>query len=965
MAKMVLRKEKSAVLVLQNNWRIVLSKKALASQRDLEAKRIQLVSFQSEQKLRAALAIQEAVRGYSFAKFHIMYKENKASTKIQSQWRRCLDQRGFIFITMSVLAVQSAIRMYHSQRAYKEKKASIVCLQSQWRSYVARKNLLATISMVTYVQRQSRMRSSQFYLRRCVNAAKTIQTWLRMVTCARRYQIVQSTTTVLQSRARIAQAILLQTHTRRFIQVQKYRSIHYAALRLQGCWRSQQAEKQWQNKLAANLLMEKSASVIQSLCRTWQQRATFLACRVCSTLIQAVFRCHVQRREYSRIRAAVVTMQTASRAFLSRKSVSFLELEAHARRRRSAADMLQSIFRMYRQTKKYRAVLIGVKGIQRKWRRSIFERGTQGHVSRKKLAAAATIIQASCRKLLCRLAYFHAIQLSSLKLQSESACYLQSIWRMTTQTKKYDMRRTCAVLIQANYRRHDQVQVYMRVLRAMVTVESFARRVAAVKRVQAIRAATLVNSKKQADGAQKREQQLYLAITLQRIFRGINTRAELRKVALKTKARRAASDIQRLFRGHFSRGQSQQAILEATAQQLVVLKAVVAIQSQWRRFIIDKRIGKERLKSATALVSTLKCLTEDRHISDVKSMVLFTFLTAKISPAIHNNDNLMASALLLLQGWFKMQLASVAFQRKRMAAQIIQRNLVAYRLGEWFLDLESTVIFIKRLPSFDTLIAFQKINQVLKLSTVKRFSQESCEDWKTMIATCENLAAKLLQRGLQTLIVRKRAFDYWKTGEQAPHGYTSWVLMMGPFLEFKTKRASAITVQCLIRKYQATMMATTLRNAVLKATLIQAAARRHFAEKFVNVLRSEWTQLHDLRNRNAAVRIQSWIRMCREKRALDLRREQQRTMEAMYYGTAREKSQMEVEYLLTTTDLATSRFSGICLKRLAQRVVLGRRTLEQIVNQDSEAENTLKITRANLSKREAATGVENVVPSGP
>jgi len=106
MAKMVLRKEKSAVLVLQNNWRIVLSKKALASQRDLEAKRIQLVSFQSEQKLRAALAIQEAVRGYSFAKFHIMYKENKASTKIQSQWRRCLDQRGFIFITMSVLDVK-------------------------------------------------------------------------------------------------------------------------------------------------------------------------------------------------------------------------------------------------------------------------------------------------------------------------------------------------------------------------------------------------------------------------------------------------------------------------------------------------------------------------------------------------------------------------------------------------------------------------------------------------------------------------------------------------------------------------------------------------------------------------------------------------------------------------------------------------------------------------------------------
>ena len=230
---------------------------------------------------------------------------------------------------------------------------------------------------------------------------------------------------------------------------------------------------------------------------------------------------------------------------------------------------------------------------------------------------------------------------------------------------------------------------------------------------------------------------------------------------------------------------------------------------------------------------------------------------------------------------------------------------------------------------------------------------------------------------------------------ETPVEFSSWFLVFESYFEFEAKKSSARAIQSLFRKNKATKEVSYLREVVGKVTLIQTCVRRYLAKqrakqrlaavsRLQGALRPRVAKSKDFQDREAAVRIQSWIRACYAQRVLALLKleqlrmrqatrqgrligaELEKVLSVKIYRAADRASRLEVQHLLAH-DETSVHSSSVCLRRLAKRVVLGRIHAEQEENRVREAQNALEFERYSLSKMaescrtiEGPGGVENI-----
>ena len=936
--------------ILQRNWKGYQQRQQKATQaRNTEhATRLQAVArgLATRQYLHglcsAAVTVQRNWRGHFSRKSQSHQQFVQAVTLFQSFWRARPDQLGFLYIRQSTICIQACFRMHHARKHFKGRKLSVLRLQQQWRSYAERKRLLQDLEaararsaqkrkdvlMVTKIQQHIRMRQAQRRLRQEIQASKTLQRWTRMTLSRKLYISLKLSVIALQTHWRTLRAekqlfcmklsaCIIQAVFRRYMHLQRYRLIRSAVVKLQRTFQGHRVKQRLAAGVASQLLQEKSAICIQKQYRRFQllrrteaafllqfayrthrQHSSYLASRVSASTIQTSYRRHLQQTNYLKILNAVLILQTATRSFLARNAAV-----------------------LHREVRDYQGAEIKVLAIAR------IQGAWKGAVSRVRFNRAACDLQAAYRahRQRKRLGVWKAgarrIQrmwrqhVLVAETQQTGACTLQRYFR-GIQTRKYLEQQDLASVI---------IQQYWR--RTMCKL-GYQRRLAQLSLDRRQQCAVLVQASWRMVGQRKD----YLVTRTSARLLQSHYRRHL-QVVTHSRYCKATIAIQSITRGHLARLAQAASHISEQVQKVTQHKSATLIQSTWRRFDVYGRVGGTNLGSATALVKALEELVDEGFYPGIRSMVLSSFMNTPVGV------NRLLSAILVIQGWIKAQQASLRFQKKRKAAYAIQRTFIGWRLSNVSLLIESSAILMKRsfrgqLPRSAAYFALREVNEELK-SDVFRFATTSKEDWEPSLATCRHFASILIQRAMQKECVKKKAHKFWKAQFQSavettamPVEFASWVLMFEAYFEFQNTKKKARVIQNWFRRTQSTSK---------------------------------------IQDQDSVVKIQCWVRYCRAREVLAVLKlernhmmratrlghligaELETIMSRKVYTVADGASCVEVHHLLSH-DETSLHSSGICLRRLAKRVVLGKLNTQREQNRVREAQAALEFERTSLLK---------------
>mmetsp|Transcript_14617 Transcript_14617/g.32226 ORF Transcript_14617/g.32226 Transcript_14617/m.32226 type:complete len:1634 (-) Transcript_14617:60-4961(-) len=331
------------------------------------------------QRKQGAILLQSAWRCYQARLvLEVMHVENFAATEIQRVWRGANDQLNFIIKILSAVTIQSAIRRFIHLRQFSRWKGRVTTLQKWVRSHLVQNELkrksISAVKIHSIFRGYIQMKKYNYFI---LNAI-ILETWFRSVTHARHYHRQRNAATVLQA------------HVRRTLSLSQVRLHHYAACTIQTTWRGHVAH--------GNYMLIYLATI-----RT-----------------QNFVRMQFQRRNFWRMKSAVLMIQKLVRNFHARKLVNCLLSQKN----------LHIIRHISRQ--------ISTQKIQRHFRNHLIER--QKHLS-------ATFIQ---RRVRCHLTRLHWKQFKSSILLLQSLCRGIAVRRRTHRAK--EIRRACFRVHKTNKR---------------------------------------------------------------------------------------------------------------------------------------------------------------------------------------------------------------------------------------------------------------------------------------------------------------------------------------------------------------------------------------------------------------------------------------------------------------------------------------------------------------------------------
>ncbi|XP_026977949.1 abnormal spindle-like microcephaly-associated protein isoform X6 [Sagmatias obliquidens] len=839
-----LRKETRAARLIQTTWRKYKLKKDLK---------------RHQKRDKAARIIQSAV--INFLTKRQFKKEVNAALVIQKYWRRLLAKRKLLMLKKEKL------------EKVQNKSASVI--QRYWRRYSTRKQFLKLKYYSIILQSRIRMIIAVTSYKRYLWAAVTIQRhWracLRRKQDQQRYEMLRSSTLIIQSAFRRWRQRKMQLQTE-------------AAITLQRAFRERCVRKQVKE--------EKAAMVIQSWYRMQRELRKYIHIRSCVVIIQTRFRCFQAQKLYKRKKESILSLQKYYKAYLKGKveRTSYLQ-------KRAAAIRLQAAFRGMK-ARNLRKQITAACVFQSYWRmrqdrlrflnlkKNIIR--LQAHIRKhqqlqkyKKMKKAALVIQIHFR------AYISAKKvLASYQKTRSAVIVLQSAFRGMQARKKFIHILTSVIRIQSYYRAYVSRKKFLRLKNAAVKLQSIVKMKQTRKQYLHLRAAAL-----------KREEHMRAScIKLQAFVRGYLVRKQVRL------QRKAAVSLQSHFRMRKMRLyylkiykatvviQSYYRAYKAQVNQrknfLQVKRAVICLQATYRGYKVRQLIKQQstaalkiqtafrgyskRMKYRSVLQSTLKIqrwYRTHKTASDIRTQFLKTraavisLQSAYRGWKVRKQIRREHQAAVKIQSAFRMAKAQKEFGLLKTAASVIQQHLRARAAGRRE-RMEYTALRLAAVMLQSTWRGRAARRQVQKKHKCAVLIQ-SCyrmyvqrKKWKIMKkAACliqmyyraystgrkqhhlylkTKAAVVILQSAYRGMRVRKKIKEHHKAAAAIQSSYRAYQTKK----KYATYRASAVIIQ---RWYRDIKIADRQRKEYL--TLKKAAVKIQAVYRGVTV-RRETQHLH-------------------------------------------------------------------------------------------------------------------------
>ncbi|XP_058664584.1 abnormal spindle-like microcephaly-associated protein [Ammospiza caudacuta] len=890
----------------------------------------------------AVLSLQAAFRGWRVRKQ--IQRQHVAATKIQSTFRKFMAVKKFKLVKHTVLTIQRHYRAkvlgQRQRQEYLQLRNAAVCLQALWRGKAVRKTIQKQHHLATIIQSYYRMHINQLQYKKLRQATLVIQKYYTAYCMKKTQRAVYLKTK--------AAALVLQSAYRGMSVRRQLNKLNKAATTIQAAFKSYLVKKEYERlRSAAVAVQRRYRAVTHAKCErqrylslkrvTVQVQAIYRGVRVrrqvqcmhqAAVCIQATFKMYCMSRKYQSMRMAAIRIQRQYRAFCLgkvqrkeylelKKSVIILQAACRGMKIRQdlktmhqSAAIIQSYYRMHKQQRDFRKLLLATRQIQQ-WFRACKERDAQ--VQNYMIMKNAVVhIQAAFRGMKTR---------RLIRTMNESAVIIQRRFRTFLERKHFLSIKSAAIVIQRKYRAtklaNIQHQKYLSLLNATVIIQSAYRGFVVRKKMQQMhqaatviqamvrmhkiytsyqalrRASVIIQQRYRAYREGKREREKYLklynsVLVLQAAYRGMKTRCFLKR------QREAALIIQRNYRMYRQRCHYRRV--------------------QWAAQLIQRRYRAHRLRKM----------------------------------AVEHYTSLKKAATCIQRAFRDMRVRKQQREMHR-AATVLQKNFKAFRERQRYLSLKAaTLVFQRRyralvlarqhaLEYHSLRRAAIRIQAVYRGVRVRRNLKHMHSAASTIQAAYRMLrdrrayqnmrvAAVLIQNYCRCYLKGKNQRKKYLTMKNSVLVIQAAYRGMRARQELKLLHGSAVVIQSSYRMYvqrrcyKQLCWAATVTQQRFRAKMARKAAMRNFAEirKAVICLQAAFRarKARQLYKANvAAWRIQSFLRMCVERRRFLAQKSAAVMIQSMFRGR-----RARTRYaLLRNSAVAVQRWYRSCLRARAQR----------------------------------------------
>ena len=353
---------------------------------------------------------------------------------VQSFSRMNTARQEFLDTRNKVVFIQSLTRMMKCREHFHMMKSKIETMQAFIRSTNDRKRFQLKKKLALFIQASFLAKQARDEMQRRieVNAATTIQNWIRFSNERRNYLQVQSSTKTIQK------------FTKFFEERKKYKEIYSANLQIQSFHRMNEAKKYFE-------LCRNSSRLAQRFVRYSQQRLAYLDTRQKVKLIQSLIRFSQERSLYKLQRRSSITIESFYR---------MKEARTYFLQHRRATCILQSFIRSTNDRRDFLTQRNSSLQIQ------AFVRSM---IARQKFLddrSKVITIQSFYRTYLDR---------AQFKLLRETALQLQAYLRATNERRDYQLRKKKSIMIQSFYRSALAQRDFLLHRRSIQLIENFIR----------------------------------------------------------------------------------------------------------------------------------------------------------------------------------------------------------------------------------------------------------------------------------------------------------------------------------------------------------------------------------------------------------------------------------------------------------------------------------------------------------
>ncbi len=429
------------------------------------------------------------------------------------------------------------------------------------------------------IQRAMRRHQQKKLFKNYFKSTIIIQRWFRKVSSARALR------REIEARVRMRQltrvALVIQKNVRRRICQREY-------VRL----RQQKIEAEMRRR-------EKASSVIQATWRMHKQRRHYLHSLWAAKAIQTYARGYLARKRYQQYKkedlcrkeSAAIAIQTSWRAWSARKDYQV---------KRKAIITLQAMIRCHQEKQRFATAKQSAVIIQGWWKKTMAAHKLLQELEKRIVhRKAATVIQATWKMFSQRKSYQQTVE-ATIVLQTYCRAYIAR--QIYLKKREAQRQEKASALIQATWKMYVQRRNYLQIVWAAKTIQTQARGYMARKKYLQLKkddlcrkelAATTIQACWRAWSAWKSYQiKRNATITLQSMVRCHQERQRFMT------AKRSAVLIQGWWRKTFAARKLTQELEERSQRR----KAATVIQAQWKMY--HTRRSYKQLRQATIVIQT-------------------------------------------------------------------------------------------------------------------------------------------------------------------------------------------------------------------------------------------------------------------------------------------------------------------------------------------------------------------------
>ncbi|NWS60151.1 ASPM protein, partial [Chunga burmeisteri] len=774
----------------------------------------------------AVLFLQAAFRGWKVRKQ--LRRQCIAATKIQSAFRKFTALKKFRLTNHAVLTIQKHYRAsvigQKQRQEFVQLRNSVVRLQAIWRGKTVRKTIQKKHYLATIIQSYYRMHINQLKYKKVRQATLVIQKYFRAY-CMKKtqraiYLKTKTAVLVLQSayrgmtvrkqlnkqnkaattiqaafksylakkdyeRLRSA-AVVVQRHYRATIhakcQKQKYLSLKKATVKMQAIYRGVRVRRQVH-------CMYQAAICIQATFKMHRMNIKYQAMRMAAIIIQRQYRAFclgkVQRKKYLELKKSIITLQAACRGMKVRQGLKTMH--------RSAA-IIQSYYRMHKQQRDFRKLLLATRRIQQ-WFRACKERNTQVH-NYMIIRNAILRIQAAFRGMKTR---------QLIRNMNESAELIQRLFRTFLKRKHFLSIKAAAIVIQRKYRATKlakiQRQKYLSVLNGAVIIQSAYRGFVVRKKMQQMhQAATVIQATLRMRKIYMSYQAIRLAsVIIQQHYRAYREGKHVREIYLKTY--NSVLLLQAAYRGMKTRcflKRRHEAALTIQRNYRMYRHYHHYRKVQWATQLIQKRYRANNLKKIAV-----------QHYSSLKQ------------------------AATCIQKAFRDMRAKKHHREMRCAAIVVQKNFKAVRERRRYLSLKAaTLVFQRRYRAL--ILSRQYTLEYLSLRRAAIHIQAVCRGIRVRKNIAHmHLAASTIQAAYKMHRNRRSYQNMRIAAIVVQNYYRAYVKGKNQQKKYLTMKNSAVVIQA---SYRGMKERQKLKIMHVSAIVIQSSYRMYIQHKYYKQL---------------------------------------------------------------------------------------------------------------------------------